>query len=247
MNIQKELNKLKREKIDVLSRSSNLGIILSPTIRSSIYLNVFRGLGLKFEKFIYFKSSNKQKFEINKKIIINKFKNINKNVFEQIKNEKNLSVINTDKDFSKKFKNLINKSNTDYFIYSGLPGQILPTELLSDKKRILHCHPGKLPNYRGSTTIYYSILNKKKIYFTCIILDQKIDNGKVFYEQEVDIKQNINIDFIFDPFYRAFTIAKGIKYLENFQKKKNNRKDDFEYFVIHPILRLLATKQKNIE
>ena len=162
MNIQKELNKLKREKIDVLSRSSNLGIILSPTIRSSIYLNVFRGLGLKFEKFIYFKSSNKQKFEINKKIIINKFKNINKNVFEQIKNEKNLSVINTDKDFSKKFKNLINKSNTDYFIYSGLPGQILPTELLSDKKRILHCHPGKLPNYRGSTTIYYSILNKKK-------------------------------------------------------------------------------------
>ena len=31
------------------------------------------------------------------------------------------------------------------------------------EKRYLHMHPGKLPIERGSTTIYYSILKRKKI------------------------------------------------------------------------------------
>ena len=52
----------------------------------------------------------------------------------------------------------VKKIPTDYIVYSGPGGTILRKKILSQGKKFIHVHPGWLPNYRGSTTIYYSLL-----------------------------------------------------------------------------------------
>ena len=48
-------------------------------------------------------------------------------------------------------------------LVSVFAGQILKTRILNTKKKFLHIHPGKLPEYRGSTTLYYSLLQTHKV------------------------------------------------------------------------------------
>ena len=48
-------------------------------------------------------------------------------------------------------------------VYSGPGGAILKKEIFETKKTFIHAHPGKLPEFKGSTTIYYSLLIEKNI------------------------------------------------------------------------------------
>ena len=60
-------------------------------------------------------------------------------------------------------KNIL-KSKTKNIIYSGYPGEIIKDQILLKNKNIIHSHPGKLPMFKGSTTIYYSLLESGKIF-----------------------------------------------------------------------------------
>ena len=64
---------------------------------------------------------------------------------------------------AKKLTKKIFQTKINFFIFSGYPGEIIKSELL--KLNLIHAHPGKLPNFKGSTTLYYSIILTKKI--TC--------------------------------------------------------------------------------
>jgi len=44
-------------------------------------------------------------------------------------------------------------------VYSGYAGQLVPAELLH-RYSVLHVHSGWLPDYRGSTTLYYHIIEQ---------------------------------------------------------------------------------------
>ena len=66
-------------------------------------------------------------------------------------------------------------------------------------KNFIHCHPGKLPQYKGSTTIYYSILRENKIYCSAIVLNKNIDEGDVLFTEKFPIPNNIfSIDKNYD-------------------------------------------------
>ena len=56
------------------------------------------------------------------------------------------------------------RTPTRYYIYSGYPGVIIRDEEILKKKKIVHFHPGKLPDFKGSTTIYYSVLKERKYF-----------------------------------------------------------------------------------
>ena len=65
----------------------------------------------------------------------------------------------------------------DFCIFSG--GGILKKEILELSTKFVHFHPGIVPNYRGSTCFYYSILNDDECGVTAFIMKEGLDVGDV--------------------------------------------------------------------
>ncbi|MDP1538909.1 MAG: methionyl-tRNA formyltransferase [bacterium] len=77
-------------------------------------------------------------------------------------------------------KSKIQNLETDLIVVAAY-GQIIPKEILDIPKRgSLNVHPSLLPKYRGSSPIQFTILNgEKKSGVTIILMDEKIDHGKI--------------------------------------------------------------------
>ena len=111
-----------------------------------------------------------------------------------------------------------------------------------EKIDFLHFHSGYLPKYRGSTTIYYSILNNEKCGVTAILLNEKIDMGKIVgkktYEKPLF---GDDIDYLFDSSIRADLMIDVLtNYINNgfFSNTETQESTSGEtYFVIHPLLK----------
>jgi methionyl-tRNA formyltransferase len=127
-------------------------------------------------------------------------------------------------------------------IYSGAGGQIVSREALSLGARFLHLH---IPSYRGSTTIYYALLNKEQPSVTAIFLDENIDTGGILSHQAYpDPTRQIDIDRSYDASIRADCLVRLLHdYAANgsFRPPQAQRPDEgATYFVIHPVLKHLA-------
>ena len=110
----------------------------------------------------------------------------------------------------------------------------------------MHCHPGNLPEFRGSTTIYYSIIIKKKICVTIFELNKKIDNGKIRYKKFYKKpKKSINIEKNFDNKIRAITLVSYLKSKSNHKFRKPT-KTYMPYYIAHPIIRMIVIDKKNL-
>lgn len=139
----------------------NLGLIISQTERSLSYLKILRKIDIKLDVIIVYGN----KFESLKKF--NSFKS----KIYYFKGKK----------ISKLISNKILSLATKNFIVSPYPGEIIKDENLLKKKSLFHVHPGKLPEYKGSTIIYYSILNKKKNLLFCYKTFQKSRSRQSFF------------------------------------------------------------------
>ena len=53
---------------------------------------------------------------------------------------------------------VIKNTDEQTLIYSGYGGTLLRAEVLGTGKKFLHIHGGYIPDYKGSTTNYYSVL-----------------------------------------------------------------------------------------
>jgi len=138
----------------------------------------------------------------------------------------------------------IQSFSQEYIIYSGYGGSILHAELFHIGKKYLHVHAGLLPEFRGSTTAYYSILNKGILGATAIFLNEEIDAGDVICEKSFSMPSDaVNIDYVYEPYIRAVTLMKAVNlYLKNgeFRTQKQRQMGEKTYFVIHPVLKHLA-------
>ena len=88
-------------------------------------------------------------------------------------------------------------------IFSGYGTGILGEEAFEIGKRFLHVHGGYVPDYRGSTTFYYSILNEGLMGASAIWMDPGIDSGPVLLRRKYPAPKGIDIDYILDPLVRA--------------------------------------------
>ena len=230
----------------------NIGMLLANNVRSTAYLQVLVNNNL-FPSFIIF-IRNEEKSSISDTLpefiksnkLKSKYFDPTKNIidladFYKIKYEiLNIDDINSDELISE-----LKKSNEKYFIYSGPGGQILKRNILSIGKEFLHVHPGKLPGYRGSTTIYYSIIDKDMCYASSFFLRENIDTGPLIKEKEFPKPENGEIiDFIYDPFIRSSLLMDVInEYIENdykFPMKQQPIDDEGNYYIIHPVLKHIA-------
>jgi len=216
---------------------SNFSIIISNTSRSYEYLKCLKKYNFLPKNIIYLNDGLKN--SVSRKLKLKKF------FFKEIKiNEFNSNYINTE------VSKFILSLKVKFIIYSGYPGVIEKNKKILKSKNLIHSHSGKIPNYKGSTTIYYSILKEKKIYCSTIILSKNLDDGKILLRKEYPIPKKIyKIDKEYDDHVRSRNI---IFLLKNFNKLKLKKKvitKHMPYYVIHPLLRSIVFKkyEKNIK
>ena len=201
----------------------NFGIIFSNTKRSFQYLTYLRKMNLNPSIIIVY---SKKKLSIKFKKLLSKYKfcffstnDINNNKIE------------------KKLLSLPEK----YFIYSGYPSQIIYNSKLLNQKILLHSHTGKFPNFKGSTTIFYSILKTNSIWCTTFRMTSKLDTGKIFLIKKYKYDNDLFTDFDkFDNLIRIKNLGKILK--SNLIRRRTIRKKNSEeyYYVAHPLIRCLA-------
>ena len=131
-------------------------------------------------------------------------------------------------------------------IISTYSGEIVKNSLLL-KNKLLHCHPGELPMFKGSTTIYYSILLKKRICVTIFEMNKSIDKGKIIYKKYFDKPKNlISIEKNFDNKIRTMTLIEYLK-KEKKTKFKKTRDKFLEYYIAHPLIRKIVIDKNNLK
>ena len=130
-------------------------------------------------------------------------------------------------------------------VFSGYGGVILKPQMLRLNKTFLHVHGGILPDYRGSTTNYYSLIKEGKIGAAAIVMNQEIDQGDILYQSSFELNADREeVDHVYDPMARAIVLREVITQLTQRGTLPNpikQRGDEGElYFVIHPVLKHIA-------
>lgn len=140
--------------------------------------------------------------------------------------------------------NILQYTPEKYFIYSGYGGSILASHLFKIQKKWIHIHAGLLPQYRGSTTAYYSILCNHVIGASAIFLDEHIDQGAIISCNTYPCPPpTVNIDYIYEPYIRAKLLVSILKEYINvgeFSCTVQNNSEAQMYYIIHPLLKHLA-------
>ncbi len=137
---------------------------------------------------------------------------------------------------------LISKDEPDIVIFAGYGGQLLGQNHFYSKAHYLHLHPGRLPAERGSTTIYYSILNKRVITVTAFYMTAAIDQGEnIVYGEYAVPSQGVNIDFWLDNVVRADCLLAALEKIATKSPiEQPVLKGSEEYYIIHPVLKHIA-------
>ncbi len=139
----------------------------------------------------------------------------------------------------------------DVFIFSGPSGLILKKEILSLGKKFLHVHPGLLPQFQGSTTIYYTLLKYGNCSASAIFLDEQIDTGPILATKIYPPpKDRTMLDYGYDPYIRSDLLVQVLKEYQikgEFQPRKQEDKNRETYYIMHPVLRHIAIlSQRNL-
>lgn len=131
----------------------------------------------------------------------------------------------------------------NYIVYSGPGGTILRKDILSVGKFFLHVHPGWLPDYRGSTTAYYSMLAGDGVGCSVIIMVEAIDEGPIFLRSRFSPSPETDLDYVLDPAVRTATLV------DFFNQNRGSTPVPVEwekevcselFFIIHPLLKHLS-------
>mgnify|MGYP001387200492 CR=1 FL=1 len=219
-----------------------LGIILTPDVRSKAYLQKCIKNNLQFETVIFMNDRRIEK-EFDQDVI-ELSKEFNFDITE--------SVCNTLKQYSidyiefpfvdindQRLIDYLKNLKIDYIVFTG--GGILREEILSLEMKFIHLHPGIVPDYRGSTCFYYSILNESYAGVTSFIMDKTLDTGNIIFQKRFEMPNHKYLDEIYDPHIRSETLVEILKNKSMIEETIRQDKDRGEtYFIIHPVLKHIA-------
>lgn len=134
------------------------------------------------------------------------------------------------------------------FVYSGYGGVLLRKEVLGCGKRFLHVHGGYLPDYKGSTANYFSLIEDGTIGASSLFLSAELDSGPVLLRKKFPPPRNREkIDHVYDPAARAKVL---VETLANYARhgswdvKSTESGKGETYFIIHPVLKHIAILSK---
>lgn len=145
--------------------------------------------------------------------------------------------------------------STSWYIFSAKG--ILNSQSVT-RFNFLHFHPGKLPEYRGSTTLYYTVLEGTQLTVTGFRMATGIDTGAVVTMSSfsTDCIVGLNFDYVVDPALRAVTMARLLLEVKENKQKYTTLDDTLvlpmleqeeskvrTFYKIHPVLRHLVQKK----
>jgi methionyl-tRNA formyltransferase len=147
--------------------------------------------------------------------------------------------------------------SADVIVYSGMPGVILRPDLLSSGRRFLHVHGGVVPEYRGSTTFYYSLLRDGTMGVSALWLTKEVDAGPILMQRTYVPPAGHEIDRVVDPLARAVLLVDVLTAFRDsgsfpgpvVPDREGSRAGSREgsegeaYHVIHPVLKHLALRR----
>lgn len=130
-------------------------------------------------------------------------------------------------------------------LFAGLPGEIVPAATLAAWPPMLHFHPGDLPAYRGSTTLFYALLQGDPVTVSALVLSPDIDAGPVLLKKR--FAHPPRGDALNGP-YDARIRAETLRELMEFWRRNGCLPQPLNcgttqacmYYIIHPLLKHLA-------
>ena len=139
---------------------------------------------------------------------------------------------------------VIAHSAPSVLIYSGYGGALLRRDVLGTGKQFLHVHGGYLPDYKGSTTNYYSLLSEGMLGASALFLTAEIDSGPVLARRRFPAPAKCTeIDHIYDAAVRAHVLVDTLSaYMEQgeWRFELSDNCGGTTYYIIHPVLKHLA-------
>ena len=136
----------------------------------------------------------------------------------------------------------------DLVVFSGFGGELVTRHVLEAGAPLLHMHAGWLPDYRGSTTIYYSLLRENNVGVSAIILTESIDKGPVLARKKYRVPPaNMDIDYYYDSIVRADLLVTVLgDYIKTGCFVDVFDQSIYEgntYYIIHPLLKHLVLNE----
>jgi methionyl-tRNA formyltransferase len=129
----------------------------------------------------------------------------------------------------------------EFFELKFRPGESLKTTLQDS----VIPYGGYLPDYKGSTTNYYSMISDNECGASSIFLNEEIDCGPVLLRRKFPAPHDrLQLDYVYDSMIRAKVLVETMQSYVG-----RNRKWEFEmennqggttYFIMHPVLRHIA-------
>ncbi|MBI4317880.1 MAG: hypothetical protein HY675_05270 [Chloroflexi bacterium] len=234
-----------------------LGVLLWPSIRSLAYACVFRELDLWPNEVIWLENSIENLPGLRHEAIrfhYEAFFDVSQDLLELVrKNAVAFHRPGTADINSPQVLHLISRCQTENFVFTG--GGILRRELLGLGKRFIHVHPGIIPEYRGSTCFYYSLLKDFSLGTTAFFMGEQIDAGDIMIQTRFRLNylirpdQPLFMDYVLDPYIRATTLKSVLNKLASSESIATWREDCETPFcyVMHPLLRHLTIHRINRE
>ncbi len=227
----------------------SVGMILADTSRSRVYLQALLHSDLKLEKALLLMSEqNRPGQSQNAAHAPLKTKlgtiDLNEPVTVTLQRMKTPCTILEDGDINSLGTiSALAKCPCQVLVYSGFGGVLLRDEVLACGKDFLHVHGGYLPDYKGSTTNYYSYLTDGSCGASAIFMTAKLDSGPVLLRRKFfpngDIRE---LDYALDSYYRAEVLCEVLAHYatNGFWMREQFKGDGRVFFIMHPLLRHVA-------
>lgn len=124
---------------------------------------------------------------------------------------------------SQELFNIILNSKSKFLFNSG---KQIYRKILNSNKKFLHVHPAILPDIRGADGSLWNIKKKNSFGGSLFIMNKSIDEGKIIFKKEVDIKKfNLHNKFsnhFYDIWFSFIDPAIRCYVLKQFFKVKKN-------------------------
>lgn len=138
---------------------------------------------------------------------------------------------------------VLTRLRPSFVIYAGYGSQIVGKKLL-EVAPFLHVHAGWLPEEKGSTTLYYSILKNRSCAASAILLSSELDGGPILARERYPIPgPDTEIDHYYDSYIRADLLVRVLQVYSASGKLPDPlflTDKGTMYYVIHPILKHIA-------
>ncbi len=223
-----------------LEKIQRLGLLAQDSPRSRAYIQTLAQNGLLPERAIIL-SKDVEDYGLGE-VVENPFFDTHEKLTETISYyDIPYQMVQANNFNDQKVVDAVKDSDGDYFVFSG--SGILRKDILSTGKKLIHIHPGKLPEFRGSTVIYYTLLSGNVCTASAFVISDKIDMGEVITSKEfLPPTPDMDNGRVYDPYIRANVLVDVIRELRDKGKLETytQNKGGQTYYIIHPILRTLT-------